>query len=242
LAVSLGVCGRRVLGWCAAGGLITGLLLGGSAGAQTPTVRKQKRSRRETNASRQARIQRTIEDTYSHQWEAFGGGGYLRWKSGEATKKNNEISWVAGANYYITPKFGIVGEAQGSFGRGKPIPFNENQAPFGNPQINEYFFTGGVNYRFYEKEKLALGVQGTGGIAWGIFSSGSPTSYYGPNVGFWQDGIRPAFQISVNADYNFYPNLAFRFSPTYIGSTFGSSVQNNLGFNAGVVYRFGRIK
>jgi hypothetical protein len=241
LAGSFGVCGRRVLGWCVAGGLIVGSLLGGSADAQT--ARKQKRNRRETNASRQARIQRTVEDTYSHQWEAFGGGGYLRWKSGEATKKNNEVSWVAGANYYLTPKLGIVGEAQGSFGRGRPIPFNPNgTAPIGNPQINEYFFTGGVDYRFYEKEKVAVGVQGTGGIAWGIFSSGSPFSYYGPDLGFWQDGTRPAFKFSLNADYNFYPNLAFRFSPTYVGTTFGGGVQNNLGFNAGVVYRFGRIK
>jgi len=31
-----------------------------------------------------------------------------------------------------------------------------------------------------------------------------------------------------------------RFTPTYVGTTFGGKVQNNLGFNAGVVYRFGK--
>ncbi len=223
-----------------AAGLAVGLVLAGGVEAQGQ--RPQKRPRRETNASRQARIQRTIEATYAHPWEVFGGGGYLRWRSGEFTQKNNEISWVAGTSYYLTPKLAIVGIAQGSFGKAHPLRFNPNAAPIPNPQINEYFFTGGANYRFYEKEKVAFSVQGTGGIAWGIFSSGSPTSYYGPQIGLWQDGFRPAFTLSVNADYNVYPNLAVRLSPTYVGTTFGGQVQNNLGFNAGIVYRFGQRK
>ena len=232
------VRGSRGLGRWIAGGLLVGVLLANGASAQVQ--RKQKRPRRETNASRQARIQRTIEDTYSHQWEAFGGGGYLRWRSGPYTQKNNEISWAAGTSYFLNPKLSIVGEAQGSFGHAKPLRFNPNVAPIPNPQINEYFFTGGANYRFYAKEKVAVSVQGTGGIAWGIFSSGSPQSYYGPDIGLWQDGIRPAFTFSVNADYNVYPNLAVRIAPTYVGSTFGGQVQNNLGLNMGVVYRFGK--
>src|ERR1700733_8457272 len=34
-------------------------------------------ARHETNTSRQARIQRTIQDTYTHRWEIYGGGGYM---------------------------------------------------------------------------------------------------------------------------------------------------------------------
>lgn len=233
--------GRRSLGRFVAGALALGFVFSSGATAQV-VQRKQKRARRETNASRQARIQRTIEDTYSHRWEVFGGGGYLRWKSGEATQRNNEVSWKAGVSYFLTPKLSVLGDAQGSFGRAHTLRFNSAAAPFGDPQINEYFFTGGANYRFYTKEKVALSAQGTGGIAWGIFSSGSPTSYTAQQVGLWNDGSRPAFTVSVNADYNFYPNLAVRFAPTYIGTTFGGSVQNNVGFNAGVVYRFGRLK
>ncbi|HLI75452.1 MAG TPA: hypothetical protein VKV02_00805 [Acidobacteriaceae bacterium] len=242
MVVGLGGCERRGVGRWIAGGLTLGVLLTSGVTAQGQRSGKQKRPRRETNASRQARIQRTIEATYAHPWEVFGGGGYLRWRSGAATQKNNEVSWAAGANYFLSHKLAIVGDAQGSFGHAKPLKFNPDAAPIANPQINEYFFTGGANYRFYEKEKVALSVQGTGGIAWGIFSSGSPQSYYGPAIGLWQDGIRPAFTVSVNADYNVYPNLAVRFSPTYVGSTFGGQVQNNLGFNAGVLYRFGSRK
>lgn len=220
--------------------LLAGLLSAHSAQAQTQAQRRQKRARRETNSSRQARIRRTIEDTYSHPWEIVGGGGFLRWTSGANTQKNNEISWLAGANYFLTPKLAIVGDVQGSFGKAHPIRFNPNVAVIPDPQINEYFFTGGANYRFYAKEKVALSAQATGGVAWGIFSSGSPYSYSAEQVGLWQDGFRPAFTIAVNADYNFYPNLAVRISPTYIGTTFGGQLQNNVGFNAGIVYRFGR--
>ncbi len=211
----------------------------GSAG-QAAAQRKQTRPHRETNTSRQARIQRTISSTYSYPWEAFGGGGYLRWDSGPYTRKNNEVSWVAQADRYLSPKLAIVGAAQGSFGYAhQQLPLQFPQ--IASPQINEYFFTGGVNYRFYRRENLALSAQGTGGVVWGIFSKGAK-GLTGTEVGLWQDGFRPAFTFAVNADYNLFPNFAIRVSPTYVGTTFGSSVQNNLGLNAGIVYRFGRQK
>jgi predicted porin len=64
------------------------------------------------------------------------------------------------------------------------------------------------------------------------------------------------FILGANVDYNFYPNFAFRVTPTYVGTMFNGinltngipngtsngSIQNNLGVNAGIVYRFGRIK
>ena len=231
--------------WCmsVAMGLLAGALMPARAQSVNQSVnvgRKRKQethARRETNASRQARIQRTILDTYSHKWEVIGGGGYLRFRSGQYTLKNNEVSWATAANYYLNQKLAIVADAQGSFGDAHALINN----PYGvyRPQINEYMFMGGVSYRFYRKEKFAVGAQGVGGAGWGIFSGGAK-GLSGTTVGLWPDGVKPAFSIALNADYNFYPNLAFRFSPMYMGTTFGSTVQNNFGFNMGVVYRFGR--
>ena len=142
-------------------GMAAGVLAGTMATAEgQQKAKKQIRARRETNASRQARIQRTIDATYSHRYEVFGGGGYLRWRSGEYTKRNNEVSWAAGGSYYLNPKLAIIGTAQGSFGNAHALINN----PYGvyNPQINEYFFMVERNYRFYRKEKVALSAQGTG--------------------------------------------------------------------------------
>jgi len=254
-------------------GLAAGLLAGAvaPARAQTKKKRQQVHARRETNASRLARIQRTVEDTYSHRYEIIGGGGYLRFTSGDYTRKNNEISWATALNYYLNPKLALVGDARGSFGHAY-----QQQGPNGTglvfpqiarPQINEYTFMGGASYRFYAKEKVAVSVQGLGGVGWGIFSSGGK-GLTGPQLGLWQDGIRPGFSAGVSLDYNVTPTLGLRFTPTYVGTIFtgvqtqvssyivgsgstavtvpvynganGSKLQNNIGFNMGVVYRFGR--
>ena len=259
LVGSLRVGGRVAHRWIA-GGLIAGVVLLGAAGKSEGQQKKQKRSHRETNAARQARIARTIEDTYSHEWEVTGGGGYLRWKSGEATKKNNEVDWNVAANRYLNSKLAIIVDGQGSFGHAHqqlPVQFPQ----IGNPQINEYLFTGGASYRFYAKERLALSAQASAGVADGIFSGGAK-GLTGPQVGLWNDGFRPAAKVSFNVDYNLDPALAIRISPTYVLTdftyapqvtvlsdsgtgtvpTYNSSIQNNLGFNIGIVYRFGRGK
>jgi hypothetical protein len=225
---------RKFKLWSVALGAAVTLFAGTlAASAQAPT-----HTRRETNASREARIRRTILDTYSHRWEVFGGGGYLRWNSGEYTQKNNEVSWAASGNYFLNSKLSIIGQAQGSFGNAKAMRFiGFPQIP--DPQINEYFFMGGPSYRFYERQKVALSAQGTAGVGWGIFSGGSK-GIPSTQLGLWPDGWRPAFSLAVSGDYNFYPNLAFRVTPTYLITTFGSQVQNNLGINAGILYRFGR--
>jgi hypothetical protein len=221
-------------------GLAAGLLAGAVSKSQaqsTPPRRKQARARRETNASRQARIQRTIDDTYSHRYEVVGGGGYLRFRSGQYTKKNNEVSWAAATNYYLNPRLAIVADARGSFGYANALINN----PYGvyHPQINEYTFMGGGSYRFYRKEKVALSAQALGGVGWGIFSGGAK-GLQGTTIGLWPDGFKPAFSLGVSADYNVFPEFALRFTPTYVGTTFGSTVQNNVGFNVGLLYRFGR--
>lgn len=232
--------------------VLSGLALGVVAGALSPanaqTVTQTQSKKRkqeshahhETNATRLARIARTTEETYSHRYEVFGGGGYLRFRSGEYLRKNNEISWASAFNYYLNRKLAVVGDARGSFGNAHAITNNEYGVY--NPQINEYTFMGGISYRFVAKEKIAVSAQALGGTGWGIFSGGSK-GIPGSELGLWNDGLRPAYSVGVSADYNLYPNLAIRFMPTWVGTNFvgpkGSTLQDNIGFNIGVVYRFG---
>jgi hypothetical protein len=229
-------------------GIAVGVLAGAitPANAQTVTQTQSKKRKQEshahheTNATRLARIARTTEETYSHRYEIFGGGGYLRFRSGEYLRKNNEITWAAAFNYYFNRKFAVVGDARGSFGNAHAITNNEYGVY--NPQINEYMFMGGVSYRFVAKEKFAVSAQALAGTSWGIFSGGSK-NIPATDLGLWESGVRPAFSLGVSADYNIYPNVAVRFTPTWVGTNFvgpnGSTIQNNLGFNLGILYRFG---
>jgi hypothetical protein len=222
--------------WIAAG-VLAAVVAGGMVSAEAQTTRRQ---RRESNANRKARIARTIQDTYSHRYEVFGGGGYLRWRSGEYLKRNNEVTWDTRFTYFLNPKLGITGEAEGAFGNAK-IPNVMVYNGVYNPQINEYFFMGGPTYRFIRREKYAVSANVSAGDAWGVFSGGSqdvPSTI----LGMWPDGNALATTANINLDYNMSPNLALRITPNWIGTTFGNTFQSNVGFNAGVVYRFGRIK
>ncbi|WP_035348776.1 outer membrane protein [Edaphobacter aggregans] len=197
-----------------------------------------RRKRRESNANRRARIERTIQETYSHRWEVGGGGGYLRFRSGEDLQRNNEVTWWLSGTWYKTQKWGILAETSGAYGNAKVgnTIYNIN-----NPQISQYTFIAGPNYRVYAKEKYAVSVFGTAGAGIGKFDSGSK-GIPAENLGLWPSETRAVFSVGANLDYNFYPNFAARVTPLYLGSTWGGTIQNNLGVNVGLIYRFGRIK
>jgi len=78
-----------------------------------------RRPRRESTANRKARIARTIDETYGHRWEAAGGGGYMRYRSGPYLRQNNEVSFWVSTLYSLNPKLGILGTVQGSYGNAK---------------------------------------------------------------------------------------------------------------------------
>src|SRR5271168_3229255 len=240
---------------CVSGVLLAILVASGASAVEAQSTR---RTRRESNANRKARIARTIEATYSHRYEVAGGGGYLRFRSGEYLQRNNEVTFFMTGTYFLNPKLGIIGDIRGLYGNAKV----ENTActvhgcspvflGF-NPQISEYPFLGGVAYRLYAQEKIAATVTAEGGAALGKFdgaAKGLPSAV----LGVWQSQTKPAFSLGANFDYNFYPNLAFRVSPTYVGTFFRlgtadtthgpqGTIQNNFGFNVGLVYRFGKIK
>ena len=196
------------------------------------------RTRRESNANRKARIERTINETYSHRWEVGGGPGVLRFRSGEYKQQNNEIAFWTTAQYSFTQPLGVVVMATGGFGSAK---LGNNAEDAVNPQIQNYAFVAGPQYRFIRKERFSVSGYVAGGLAYGRFSTG-PKDFPPTVVGLWPSGYDGAFTAGLNLDYNFYPNLSARITPNYMATTFGGQVQNNKGVNVGVVYRFGRIR
>jgi hypothetical protein len=238
--------GFRLSVKCATAVLLAGFIASGVSAVEAQSTH---RARRESNANRKARIARTIEDTYTHRWEVGGGGGYLRFRSGENLQRNNQVSFWSTGTYFLNPKLGIVGDVRGSYGNAKVgnTIFNIQ-----NPQISQYTFMGGPNYRVWAKEKTAISIFVVGGAALGKFDSGAK-GLSSADIHVWESGFAPVMSVGANFDYNLYPNFAVRITPTYLGTFFrlspddtspGSrgSIQNNLGVNVGLVYRFGRIK
>jgi hypothetical protein len=206
--------------------------------AQTPEERARilRDAQTRINARRQARTQQIINETYGHKFEAYFGGGYLRFHPGDTKQHNNEAAWNVGITDYIRPKLGITADVRGYYG----TAYVGNN-PYGIflPSISQYSFLFGPQYRLYMKPKWAVSVQGLVGFGHGNFDTGTgglPASY----LGLYNNGTVFSASVSAPFDYNLSPGLALRVTPTYLFTTYGGSTQENLGFNAGVVYRWGK--
>ena len=222
--------------------LLPAVLLVAALSASSALAQNARRSGRETNANRKARIERQIAETYTHRWEVAGGGGYLRFRSGQFTQKNSEIAFWLNTTYYFNRNLGLTGEVRGAYGNAKIDNLNPYASLVGRPQISEYPFLVGPTYRFRLRQKTALSGFVLGGTAIGKFD-GDSKGISAANLGLWPStSARPAFSLGGSLDLNLYPNLAFRITPSYTATTFGGSLQNNAGFEMGVVYRFGRQK
>ena len=230
---------------------IPALLLSALAAPLAANAQFPSRTRRETSANRRARLAREIAETYAHRYEFSGGGGLLRFRSGEYLRKSSEITFYGNINYQLNARLGVLADVHGAFGNAKIGNNDFNLAQ--NPQISQYTFSAGPSYRFLAERRIAMSVFATGGMALGNFAGGTK-GFFPDRLGIWSTTTVPVITGGVNFDYNFYPNIAVRITPTYIGTFFDGAapsdgpqtvhgtIQNNLGFNIGVVYRFGHRK
>jgi hypothetical protein len=204
---------------------------------QENQVRLAQEAQARIHARRLQRTQRVIQDTYSHKFEVYGGGGYTRFRPGESLQHNNESAWNGGFTDYLWGKLGLTADLRGYYGTAFTYtsPYN-----IFRPSISQYTAMGGPQYRIVRREHYAISVQGLVGGSRGNFNAndaGLPGTY----IGMWPNGTFFSAAVGVPIDYNIAPNLAFRIQPGYWLTTFGSTTQvKNLGFTTGLVFRFGR--
>jgi hypothetical protein len=191
---------------------------------------------------RRQRVHQIIEDTYSHQYELYFGGGYLRFRPGNDLQHINETGWNIGITDYLWGNLGITGDFRGYYGTTYTGNFpggNENHIY--QPSISQYTALGGPQYRFFRGQHWGWTAQALAGIGHGNFGTGAggidPTT-----IGLYSDATVVNVSVGTSVDYNLGPGLAVRLTPNYLLTDYGSTLQHNLGWNVGVVYRFGRKK
>jgi hypothetical protein len=205
---------------------------------QQNQVRLAQEAQARIHARREARKQKVVEDTYSHKFEVYGGGGYTRFRPGSTLQHINESAWKGGFTDYLWGRLGLTGDLRGYYGTAFITP---NIYNIFKPSISEYTFMAGPQYRIVRREHWAIGAQALVGAAKGNFNASGSLIPPGTFVGLWPGGMSVSFAVGVPVDYNIAPGLAVRLQPGYWLSTFGSSTQvKNLGFQSGLVYRFGR--
>jgi hypothetical protein len=185
---------------------------------------------------RRMREQQIIQDTYSHKFELYGGGGYLRFRPGPSLQHENETAWNLGITEWIRPKLGITGDFRGYYGNANTLvnPYQVFQ-----PSISQYTFMAGPQYRFYAKQHIAVSAEVLGGVGHGNFGTGT-NGFPATLVGLYSNANVFNVDVGLPVEYNLSPGLAVHLTPNYLLTDYGSQLQHNLGFTTGFVYRFGR--
>lgn len=188
------------------------------------------------HARREQRRQQAIHDTYAHLYEAFVGGGYLRFKPGPDLQKVTLYSWDVALTRYYSERLGVTADARGYYG----TPYvGLNDFSITRPSISTYGFLAGPTYRMVVRPKYSISARALGGVALGNFS-GDTNGITPTTLGLYNDSTTYAISGGVVGEANISPNLSLRLSGDYYGTGFGSQMQNSVGFTYGFVYRFGK--
>src|SRR5271156_190306 len=151
---------------------------------QQNQVRLAQEAQARIRARRAQRKQRIVQDTYSHKFEVYGGGGYTRFLPGAALQHMNEAAWNGGFTDYLWGRLGLTADVRGYYGTAFTYtgPYN-----IFKPSISEYTFMVGPQYRFVRREHWAIGGQVLVGAAKGNFYANS-AEFPGNMVGLWSKG------------------------------------------------------
>jgi len=207
------------------------------AAAQTqPQTQPQISVQARIKARREQRRAAAIHEVYDHLYEGYVGAGYLRFTPGSTLQRVNEYDWNGGFTRYFNERLGATIDGRGYYG----TPFvGLNLSGITKPAISQYAALIGPTYRFYLQPKYSISGRVMGGYAQGNFS-GDTNGFGSAVLGLYPDGSTYAVSATIFAEYNLAPNLGVRVAPEYFLTGFGSKEQNNLGYNCGIVYRFGK--
>lgn len=193
-------------------------------------------------ARREQRRAQAIRDTYSHLYEAFVGGDYLRFTPGPNLQRATLYSWDAALTRYYNERLGVTVDGRGYYGTAY---VGLNSASITRPAISQYGVLAGPTYRFFLRPRYSLAGRVMGGAAIGNFTGdtsgfGSIPSPSGNGYLLYPDSATYAISGSILGEANVSPNFSLRLGPEYYATGFGSTLQNSLGFTYGFVFRFGK--
>lgn len=191
---------------------------------------------------RQRRDQRratAIHDAYDHRYETYLDAGYLRFTPGPTLQRLTFYSWETGLTRFSTERLGYTLDTRGYFGYAYCGITTFCSGHTTRPEVSMYNVLAGPIYRFYIQPKFAISGRVMAGGAYGNFS-GDTNGVPPTDLGLYPDGTTFAVSASVIGEYNISPGIALKLAPEYFATGFGSTIQNSLGFTAGIVYRFGK--
>ena len=187
-------------------------------------------------ARREARRQQAIHDTYARPYELFIGSGYQRFVPGSTLQHATMYAWDASVSRFWSERLGLAFEGRGNYGTAW---VGLNPTSVTRPAISTYDVLVGPTYRFRLRPKYSLAGHVGGGVAMGNFSG--DTNRFGTKIlGLYPDATTYAINGKIIGEANISPSLSLRMAGDYMGTGFGSTLQNDFGATFGLVVRFGK--
>lgn len=206
---------------------------------QGMTVQQRLRARREQ------RRKAEIHAIYDHQYEVYIGMGFNRTVAGPGSvtgyggglQKVNLYAWNVGFTRYYSERWAVTLDGRGYYGTQFLGP---NQYNIVKPAISEYAALAGPSYRFMLHPRYSVSGRVMVGAVFNNYFADA-NGFTAPELGLYPDSAAGVLDVSLPIEYNFSNHIGFRCSPEYFLSSFGSSVQNGLGFGGSIVYRWGKL-
>jgi len=182
-----------------------------------------------------------MHDVYGHVYEGYFGMGYLRFTPGATLERAHEYAWNPGFTRYFNERLGVTLDGRGYYGSAYVYNNQVTNSAITNAEVSQYAVLIGPTYRFYMQPRYSISGRVLAGMAYGNFSGDtSGNTKLSTALGLWPNAAVFAASAAVVGEYNFTPTIGLRITPEYFPTGFGGTIQNNLGFTAGIAYRFGK--
>ncbi len=182
----------------------------------------------------QAKLAAAAPVTYDNRYEVYGGLNYMNFQAGQSVPKLMNLGGAeASITYWVTPRWGAVGDLRGDAGT-SPV--------FANPQFNGralvvlYTGMGGAQYRFRQNQRAAIDFHALAGASHGKFDYTVPQN----ESGFYNNPTKPMFALGGSVDFNRSKNFAIRLQPDLILEHYSTELREFFSISGGILYRFGQ--
>ncbi len=183
--------------------------------------------------------------TYTEKYEVYGGINFLNGQAGQVIpKRYNMGGGEAMATYWLTPKYGITGDARYDAGTTPVLPAAQSTNPRvqTRPLVSQMIGMGGLQYHWFGNQRAGVNFHALAGVTHGTFDHSNPgldaTTFY-TATGLYSNRTSAMGVAGGSVDFNRSARVAIRISPEIVFEHFGTELREFVYVSGGVIYRFG---
>ncbi len=183
--------------------------------------------------------------TYTEKYEVYGGINFLNGQAGQVIpKRYNMGGGEVMATYWLTPKYGIAGDARYDAGTTPVLPAAQSTNPHiqTRPLVSQFIGMGGLQYHWFGNQHAAVNFHALAGVTHGTFdhsNPGLPADTFYNATGLYSNRTSAMGVAGGSIDFNRSARLAIRVSPEIVFEHFGNELREFVYVSGGVLYRFG---